>query len=84
MLVIKRREQKNAWGGKKAGKFQPLIISLLFSNLIHKGLFMFSSAADGVELPLGRRKRAVLALLPAWRAQVSVNPVMEMQALCPL
>jgi len=34
---------------------------------------MFSSAADReVELPLGRKKRAVLALLPAWRAQVNV------------
>lgn len=62
------------WGGrgKEGGKFQPLIISLVFSNLIHKGLFTFWSAADGVELPLGSRKRAVLVLLPGWRAQVSV------------
>lgn len=78
MLVIKSREQKKVRGvggegGREGGKFQPLIISIVFSNLIHKGLFMFSSAADReVELPLGRKKRAVVALLPAWRAQVNV------------
>lgn len=77
MLVIKSREQKKVgegWGGGEGGReIQPLIISIVFSNLIHKGLFMFSSAADReVELPLGRKKRAVLALLPAWRAQVNV------------